>query len=356
MEVLRKIICIVLLFNVYTVKAQLDLLRFSTFYASYSTNTPQIGAPSFMVQGTEPDNPYDFVPNFVDGELVELTPQYAPNVILTLGIRKIARFDYQIKQNNFYTGNEHQATDYATISNAPGLEYLFQYSFVRNNGLEVAQQEYNVRYISNIFTAKANYVNNELIDLKYSLGEVRLRKSFGGLDFTFGVAHRSHPVYGFSPIEDVEMEWEEFATSQKYFRFNDGVWLRFDEEAEEIEWLASSDNEFYKYHFGELVNNYNKRILDGLGLQQEVSAVLGLDYYLYRENYWLHAWGSVYPIHKGLTDFSYQRNNAQEEWDTGLIFGVSFNRHFSIFVEGRHLKFWGMPSYELKTGINYLIF
>ena len=66
MEVLRKIICILLLFNVYTAKAQLDILRFSTFYASYSTNTPQIGDPSFMVQGTEPDNPYDFVPNFVD--------------------------------------------------------------------------------------------------------------------------------------------------------------------------------------------------------------------------------------------------------------------------------------------------
>ena len=90
---------------------------------------------------------------------------------------------------------------------------------------------------------------------------------------------------------------------KNYFRFNDGVWLRFDEDAEEIEWLASSDNEFYKYHFGDLVNNYNKKILDGLGLQQEVSAVLGLDYYLYRENYWLHAWGSVYPIHKGLNRF-----------------------------------------------------
>ena len=353
---MKKLLIIFLLLS-FKVSSQglSSILRFSTFYASYTTNTPQIGAPSFRVQGTEPDNPYDFVPNFVDGELIELTPQYAPNVILTLGIRKIARFDYQIKQNNFYTGNEHQATDYATISNAPGLEYLFQYSFVRNNGLEVAQQEYNVRYISNMYTAKANYVNNELIDLKYSLGEVRLRKSFGGLDFTFGVAHRSHPVYGFNPIEDVDMEWEDFAISQNYFRFNDGVWLRFDEEAGEIEWLSSSDNEFYKYHFGELVTNYNESVLKDIGLQQEVSAVLGLDYYLYRDTYWLHAWGSLYPIHKGLTNFSYQRS-AQAEWDTGLIFGVNLNRHLSLFVEGKHLKFWGMPSYELKTGINYLIF
>ena len=334
----------------------LNLLRFSTFYASYSTNTPQIGAPSFRVQGTEADNPYDFVPNFVDGELIELTPQYSPNVILTLGIRKIARFDYQIKQNNFYTGNEHEATDYATISNAPGLEYLFQYSFVRNNGFEVAQQEYNVRYISNMFTAKANYVNNGLIDLKYSLGEVRLRKSFGGLDFTFGVAHRSHPVYGYNPIEDVNMEWEDFAVEQGYFRFNDGVWLTYNEEVEAIEWLSANDNEFYKYHFGKLVTDYNRNVLGSIGLQQEVSAVIGLDYYLYRDNYWLHTWGSLYPVHKGLTDFSYQRSNAQSEWDTGLIFGVNLNRHLSLFVEGKHLKFWGMPSYELKTGINYLIF
>ena len=351
---MKKLLFILLTLTSLTATAQLNLLRFATFYASYTTNTPQIGAPSFMVQGTEPENPYDFVPNFVDGELVELTPQYAPNVILTLGIRKIARFDYQIKQNNFYTGNEHQATDYATISNAPGLEYLFQYSFVRNNGLELAQQEYNVRYISNMYTAKANYVNNELIDLKYSLGEVRLRKSFGGLDFTFGVAHRSHPVYGCNPMDDYEGTWEEFAMSELYFPTANGIWMEITDDG--AEWIAGSDNEFYKYHFGRAVNNYNKRILKELGLQQEISAVLGLDYYVYKENYWLHAWGSVYPIHEGLTNFAYQRNTSQEEWDTGLIFGVNLNRHLSLFVEGKHLKFWGMPSYELKTGLNYLIF
>ena len=352
---MKKLLFILLTLTSLTATAQLNLLRFATFYASYSTSTPQLNPPSFRVEGVAPDNVWEHVSNFVDGRLVETTQVNDPNLIITFGLRKIARFDYQIKQNNFYTGNEHEASDYATISNAPGLEYLFQYSFVRNNGLEVAQQEYNVRYISNMFTVKANYVNNGLIDLKYSLGEVRLRKSFGGLDFTFGVAHRSHPVYGFNPIEDVDMEWEDFAISQNYFRFNDGVWLQFDEDAGEIEWLAASDNEFYKYHFGELVTNYNESVLKDIGLQQEVSAVLGLDYYLYRDTYWLHAWGSLYPLHKGLTDFSYQRS-AQEEWDTGLIFGVNINRHLSLFVEGKHLKFWGMPSYELKTGINYLIF
>jgi hypothetical protein len=334
--------------------AQLNLLRFATFYASYTTNTPQIMPTSFRVEGVAPDNVWEHVSNFVDGELVETTQINDPNIVITLGLRKIARFDYQRKQNNFYTGNEHEASDYATISNAPGLEYLFQYSFNRNNGVDVSQQEYNVRYISNMFTAKANYVDNRLIDLKYTLGEVRLRKSFGGLDFTFGVAHRSHPVYGCNPMDDYQGTWEEFAISEMYLPTANGIWMQITDNGPE--WIAGSDNEFYKYHFGRAVNNYNKRILDNLGLQQEVSAVVGLDYYLYRESYWLHAWGSVYPIHKGLTDFSYQRDTSKEEWDTGLIFGVNFNRHFSIFVEGKHLKFWGVPSYELKTGINYLIF
>lgn len=353
---MKRILLLLLLLMSQSAYAQLDFLRFSTFYASFSTSTPQIMPTSFRVEGVAPDNVWEHVSNFVDGRLVETTQINDPNIIITLGIRKIARFNYQVKQSNFYTGNEHEASDYATISNAPGLEYLLQYSFNRNNGVDVSQQEYNIRYISNMFTAKVNYVDNRLIDLKYTLGELRFRKNFGGLDFTIGVAHRSHPVYGCNPMDDYQGTWEEFAISEMYLPTANGIWMQVDQETGSLEWIAGSDNEFYKYHFGRAVNNYNKRILDDIGLQQELSAVLGLDYYLYRENYWLHTWGSLYPVHKGLTDFSYQRDSSQEEWDAGLIFGVNLSRHLSMFVEGRHLKFWGLPSYELKTGINYLIF
>mgnify|MGYP003638553336 FL=1 len=354
---MKKILWVLLLVITTQVNAQLNLLRFATFYASYSTTTPAAEPTSYRVEGTEPDNTFDFVPNFTDGELVEITQYSDPNLVITLGLRKIARFDYQVKGNNFYTGEEHAITDYSTISNAPGLEYLFQYSFVRNRGTEVTQQEYKIRYISNNYTAKASYVDDGLINLKYTLGEARLRKSFGSLDVTAGIAHRSHPVYGCNPIDDVEAtSWEEFAFSQDYFRFNDGIWLRYDDDAEAIEWLAASDNEFYKYHFGRLVTDYNQKILKDLGIQQEASLVLGLDYYYNTEDCWLHTWGSVYPVHKGLTEFSFVRDGNNVEWDTGLIFGVNFSRHFSVFVEGRHLKFWDRPSYQLKTGINYLIF
>tara|TARA_R110000796_G_scaffold83590_3_gene182787 strand:+ start:18953 stop:20023 length:1071 start_codon:yes stop_codon:yes gene_type:complete len=356
---MKKLLFILLTLTSLTATAQLNLLRFATFYASYSTTTPAAEPVGYRVQGLYDPGHQD---DYVNGTIVEMTQYSDPNIQITIGLRKIARFDYQVKQGLFYDGSEHEISDYSTISNSPGLEYLFQYSFVRNRGTEVSQQEYKLRYISNYFTAKAAYVDDGLINLKYTLGEVRVRKSFGNFDITAGVAHRSHPVYGYSPIEEWAKvngndSWKSLANSYYYLSTSQsGEWIYIDIDAGESEWICAGDDEFYKYYFPTVLNRYNKEQLDLIGLQQEISAVVGLDYYLYRENYWIHAWGSLYPWHNGLTDFSYQRDNGQEEWDTGLIFGVNLNRHLSLFVEGKHLKFWGMPAYELKTGINYLIF
>ena len=326
MEVLRKLIYVGLLLTPTTVQAHLILFGFAPFYASYSTTTPAAEPVGYRVQGIYDPGHQD---DYVNGTIVEMTQYSEPNLNITVGIRKIARFNYQVKQGLFYDGSEHEISDYSTVSNAPGLEYLFQYSFVRNRGTEVTQQEYKLRYISNNFTAKAAYVNDGLINLRYTLGEARLRKSFGSFDVTAGVAHRSHPVYGYSPIEEWTRtndneDWKDLANSYYYFSTSQsGEWIHIDVDAGESEWICAGDDEFYNY--------YNK-------------------------NCWLHTWASVYPIHKGLTDYSFVRNGDQLEWDAGLIFGVNFNRHFSIFVEGRHLKFWNRPSYQLKTGINYLIF
>ena len=343
MEVLKKISFIILLLCT-TLVSNAQVLRFSTFYASFSTGAPFSENQSFIVDGVAGS-----------GQLVEVTQVSKPNYNLTIGLRKIARFDYQVKQGNFYTGSEDESSDYATISNAPGLEYLFRYSSIRNRGIQFKQQEYKVRYISNNYTARASYVDDGLIDLKYTLGEVRLRKSLGNIDLTLGVAHRSHPVYGYSPIEawfaiPENKHWWQLAYEFGYSDTEDHVWT-YEEEV-----IAESDPEFYSYHFGDAVNEYNKQQLRAMGLQQEISGVIGADYYLYSAHTWIHSWASVYPIHKGLSDFSYNYLNSSTEWDVGLVVGVKFNKHFSIFVEGRHLKYWDIKSYEMKTGINYLIF
>jgi len=348
---LKKLLIIAaLLCNVQTVNAQ--ILRFATFYASFSTGAPFSENQSFIVDGVAGS-----------GQLVEITNVSKPNYNVSIGLRKIARFDYQVKQGNFYTGSENEVSDYATISNAPGLEYLFEYSSIRNRGITFTQHEYKLRYISNNYTARASYVNDGLINLQYTLGEVRLRKSFGNIDFTLGVAHRSHPVYGYSPITEwfanpSNKHWWQLAQEFGVFSTTGGSedWMQIDTETGTAEWIAESDREFYIYHFGDLVNRYNKEQLDLLGLQQEVSAVIGADYYLYTTQSWIHAWASLYPIHRGLSKYSYTYPGKKSEWDIGIVAGSKVSRHFSIFVEGRHLKYWDILSYEMKVGLNYIIF
>ena len=324
--------------------ANAQILRFATFYASLSTGAPFTENQQFLVNGVAGS-----------GQLVETTQISEPNYNLSVGLRKIARFDYQVKRGRFYTGAENEVSDYATISNAPGLEYLLEYSSIRNRGMRFQQHEYKVRYISNYFTTKAAYVNDGLIDLKYTQGEMRLRKNIGNLDLTIGVAHRSHPVYGHSPVEawfaiPENKHWWQLAYEFGYSDTEDHIW------SHDGEVIAQSDPEFYNYHFGEAVNEYNKQELRSMGLQQEISGVIGADYYYYTDKAWFHSWGSAYPIHKGLSDYSYNYPEGKFEWDVGAVLGAKINKHLGLYIEGRHLKYWDIKSYECKAGINYLIF
>ena len=324
--------------------ANAQILRFATFYASLSTGAPFTENQQFLVNGVAGS-----------GQLVEITQISEPNYNLSVGLRKIARFDYQVKRGRFYTGAENEVSDYATISNAPGLEYLLEYSSIRNRGMRFQQHEYKVRYISNYFTTKAAYVNDGLIDLKYTQGEMRLRKNIGNLDLTIGVAHRSHPVYGHSPVEawfaiPENKHWWQLAYEFGYSDTEDHIW------SHDGEVIAQSDPEFYNYHFGEAVNEYNKQELRSMGLQQEISGVIGADYYYYTDKAWFHSWGSAYPIHKGLSDYSYNYPEGKFEWDVGAVLGAKINKHLGLYIEGRHLKYWDIKSYECKAGINYLIF
>jgi len=324
--------------------ANAQILRFATFYASLSTGAPFTENQQFLVNGVAGS-----------GQLVEITQVSEPNYNLSVGLRKIARFDYQVKRGRFYTGTENEVSDYATVSNAPGLEYLLEYSSIRNRGMKFQQHEYKVRYISNNFTTKAAYVNDGLIDLKYTQGEFRLRKNIGNLDLTIGVAHRSHPVYGYSPVEawfaiPENKHWWQLANDFGFYSDDNECWTR------NGECVSMSDTEFYTYHFTNAVDEYNKRELKAMGLQQEVSGVLGADYYYYSDKAWFHSWGSAYPIHKGLSEYSYDYPNGKFEWDVGAVFGAKVNKHLGLYIEGRHLKYWDIKSYECKAGINYLIF
>ena len=339
-----RLLLVLLLLSVATV-AQGQLLRFSTLYGSLSGNAPLVENSKYRVNGVAGS-----------GYLEEITEVNKPNYILTVGLRKLARFDYQVKQGQFYTGQENEISDNATVSNAPGLEYLLEYSAARNRGDVFRQQEYRVRYISNWFTLRGSYISDGLINLKYTQAEVRLRKRFGDFDLTIGAAHRAHPVYGYSPIEawfddPANKHWWQLANEFGFYSDEDEVW-RLNGEV-----VAQSDVEFYGYHFGDIVNDYNRRELSEFGLQQELSGVVGLDYYKYTEQSWIHTWCSIYSMHDGLDEFSFEYEDEMDiEWDAGLIIGAKVNKHLSIFVEARHLQYWQITSYAGRCGFNYLFF
>ena len=103
----------------------------------------------------------------------------------------------------------------------------------------------------------------------------------------------------------------------------------------------------------------------------EVAPVVGFDFYEYKKDFWLHAYGNwILPYHKyiqGNEDFSYlNRNNwglgglrqdaEPEQWDdyqAGLIVGWKLSRQLGVFIEAEYTKFWDSKLYNSSVGINF---
>ena len=62
------------------------------------------------------------------------------------------------------------------------------------------------------------------------------------------------------------------------------------------------------------------------------------------------------PYSKGLTPHSFKYQSGDMDYDVGLVTGLKLGKHFGIFGEGRSLSYWGIDSYEIKAGVNYVFF
>ena len=324
---------------------QIDFFKYSTIYTSMNINTSMIENQDYIsidkgYEDVTQINPYDFN--------------------LTIGWRKIARFDYEHKVKTWYYGTEDNISENVTISNATGFEYLVNYSYIRSRGDTLNEQNYWIRYLGKRFVVKAQYTDLQRFDLRYNATDARLRLTKGGFDITLGGVFRQHNPYGITPIDDLwipgEQSFPQLAEQFGYSsQFVNGQWHWF----KDGELLATSNDEFYKHYFGQAIAEYNERELEKLGMQREVSLVLGLAYYKYQPNYWVHVWANLMPLHHGLDDFPYEREESaleRLEWDSGAILGVRVTRHLGLFVEGTHLKYWGKEVFDCKFGFNYLIF
>ena len=322
--------------------SQSGFFKYSTFYTSMSINTSMVENQNYIAvakgyEDVTKINPYDYN--------------------LTIGLRKIARFDYEYKVKTWYYGTEKAVADNVTIGNSIGWEYLLNYSFIRNRGDRFTNSDFWLRYLGNKCVTKIQMKNDERRDLEFNSFDTRFRLAKGNFDFTLGAVARQHPVYHILPIEDFWVSGEstfndlaeDFGYSNEYVQ-GDWHWFSGDEL------LATSNDEFYKHYFGQAIANYNREQLDALGSVYELSMAIGVAYYKYSKEHWLHLWVNFLPIHYGLSEYSYEYDGVTLDVDGGVVAGLRITKHLGVFVEGTYVNYWEKPIYECKFGFNYLMF
>ena len=299
----------------------------------------------------------------------------------TFGIRKIALFPYQVK-NNFYKGDEKQLSDNALFGAVDGLEYLISASSVRSQGHDYLDQEYWLKWSNNKFAAKFKYLNKGSRDLQFTSVDTRYKIKLGPAFLSLGGNFMGHPVYGHPAYADYEFPWWQLAYDYGYVDFlvplNDlnengeidsyYVWIETDEYTEEGYWIyynegadyywedpngnpvAYSDSEFHQYHMPNIINQYNEENEDK-EWQAEASLVLGLDFYLGNDKYYSHIWVNAFPSTVGLTEKSYDGDDIQ--YDVGALVGANLSEHIGVFIEGNKLSYFGRQEYNASIGVNY---
>ena len=347
------IVMMVIVFGASMVFGQGDFFKYSTFYTSMTMNT------AFIERG-------DYIAVDKGYEDVTWVSPYDYN--LTIGLRKIARFDYEYKVKTWYYGTEKAVADNVTIGNSVGWEYLLNYSFIRNRGDQYTEQNFWLRYLGDKCVTKVQYKDNQRVNLRYNSFDTRYRVNKGNWDFTIGGVFRMHPVYGVTPIEDFWVPGEStFQQLAQDFGYAPEQWVQgnyvnqnwYDVNDGDSILIATSNDEFYNWYFGDAVATYNERELEKLGMQKELSAVIGLAYYKYTPKFWLHMWANCMPVHYGIDEYSFEYGKEDWdniEWDAGMVFGSRITKHLGMFVEGTHMRYWMKPVYEVKFGFNYLFF
>ena len=271
-----------------------------------------------------------------------------------------------------------------------GFEYLFHYEKERLRSEEFENARYFLRHTGKYHIVKLEQRKSGNVDFKYSSGEVRARLPIGKkFSFSAGAIYRTHQkAYGYNPIEIWLNE-----TNDNGFALNPWYTLGFDygyedwyytQESEDgtstSNWywtdpsgeiVAYTDEDFRDRIMPELMNRFNNEVYDQLEPYSEVAPIIGMDFYHYTPNFWMHAYGNwILPYHKyinGDSDFNYlNRNNwgigglkegsEPEQWsdyNAGMMFGWKVSKTLGVFVEGEYTKFWDSEIFTTTAGFNY---
>lgn len=344
------------LFFAINVNAQIlkKVFKYSTLYTAYTqTNSIQPPKTFYVTQSSE---------------LIETTRRNPADEVKTIGFRKLAFFGYEDKER-FYDGTEQNNSINSNIGNVKGLEYLFEYQQGRQQGREFENKQYFIRYLAELWIAKAELNQNQLIDLNYKSADLRFRLPMTKkLSISMGAIYRTYDkAYGHNPIQkyleennwwdlsyeyghyDVPYDWEliDGQTGFEYFWFDENNNL-----------ISYSDLDYRNSIYSSLVNRYNREQLALIGGFADISTVFGFDFYHYRKTFWLHIYGNILPHHKlveGDERYSYGNfvgGNRWTDYSLGGSFGLRITRTFGLFAELTNQRWWDRELKTIKVGVN----
>jgi len=362
-----------------------DFLKYGTVYgAGEIRNSVEAPSPTYFVR-TNADGSLYSIPDVVDN-----TPAFPFDYRYGFGIRKLARFDYERKPRNYYDGTEQQLAFTAPTSAVTGFEYQFHLEKERWQGREFDNHRFFLKHTGKYHIVKAESREVGRINLKYQSAEARARLPIGEkFSLSAGAIFRTHDrAYGYNPIEIWLNETNDsgFPTNYWYelgfeYGYDDIFYTREDENGNEVnDWywvdsegneVAQTDLEFRETIFPQLMNRFNNEVWSQLDRFGEIAPVVGFDFYHYKGNFWLHAYGNyILPYHKyvmGDELCSYlNRNNwgkgglvkdsELEQWSDysfGASFGWKVGKNLGVFVEGEFSKMWDSKLYQSTFGLNY---
>ena len=351
---MKNILCIILLFVSFNLKAQFNYgdfvkktFKFSTFYAAVNGGTSLSDQNIFTVK---------------NGPLQEEIIATPFDYNISLGIRKIARFGYENKANTFYDGTETSWSDAATVGKVSGLEFLFEADFKRQEGVDYLDQHHFIRYVDDSYILKGEYLADGFADIEYFETSQRYRYKINNkFSLNIGASQRLSEPYGYNPLE----EWllSNGSLHYTYLAIQEGYSIdvhnsEYKDPNGNI--VATSVEIWEEVVIPEVLAEYVEKKRNELDKKMQQSLVIGFDYYYYKKSFWLHSWGNVMPWHydDGGT-FSYHNYNDGEQWydySGGLIFGYKVTKNLGTFVEGKYNKYWNREWYDFKFGLNYVIF
>jgi len=364
-----------------------DFFKYGTVYAAGNiSNSIEEIEPTYFVRTNPNGNLYD-IPVVEDN-----TPQYPFDYRYGFGIRKLARFDYERKPRNYYDGTEDQLVFTAPSSAVVGLEYQFHFEKERWIGREFTNYRYFLKHTGKNHILKVESREVGKINLNYNSAEARLRLPIGKkFSVSGGAIVRGHDrAYGYNPIEiwlnetdengNAINPWYSLGYTYGYTDHLTGYDENTDGTIDYYDWIwknengdivAYTDESFRENIFNQLINKYNQEMWDLLDPWVEVAPIVGFDFYHYKNNFWLHAYGNyILPYHnylKGDESFSYlNRNNwgqgglkqdsKPEQWkdySAGVSFGWKLNNHLGVFAEGEYAKMWDSKLFQTTFGLNY---